>query len=123
MIAEADQKSTLRNSIPNRVFLRWPVANGMAFQEESTGLQQLARIVSPRQLMELYDNAADTVLEGVSKPESEFIFDAVTDPVRKIAHWVPVTDEMLEESARRAYRMAAGGTVRRDTRGDAAEQE
>ena len=44
-----------------------------------------------------YDNAADTVAEGATKPESGFVFDAVTDPVRKIAHWVPVTDEMLED--------------------------
>jgi HK97 family phage major capsid protein len=45
-----------------------------------------------------YTNAADSVLEGGSKPESTIIFDAVSDPVRKIAHWLPVTEEMLEDS-------------------------
>lgn len=42
-------------------------------------------------------NAAAPVLEGGTKPESTLIFDAVTDPVRKIATWLPVTEEMLED--------------------------
>lgn len=42
-------------------------------------------------------NAADTVLEGALKPESSLVFEAVTDLVRKIAHWLPVTEEMLED--------------------------
>jgi HK97 family phage major capsid protein len=42
-------------------------------------------------------NAADSVAEGAPKPESTLIFDAVTDPVRKIPTWIPVTDEMLED--------------------------
>lgn len=44
-----------------------------------------------------FTNAADTVAEGADKPESTLIFDAVADPVRKIAHWLPVTEEMLED--------------------------
>ena len=32
-----------------------------------------------------FTNAADTVAEGAAKPESTLIFDAVSDPVRKIA--------------------------------------
>ncbi len=42
-------------------------------------------------------NAADTVAEGATKPESTLVFDAVSDPVRKIATWIPVTEEMLED--------------------------
>ena len=42
-------------------------------------------------------NAAAPVLEGGVKPESALTFEAVTDPVRKIAHWLPVTEEMLED--------------------------
>jgi HK97 family phage major capsid protein len=42
-------------------------------------------------------NAAATVAEGAAKPESTLIFDAVNDPVRKIATWLPVTDEMLDD--------------------------
>lgn len=44
-----------------------------------------------------FDNAADTVPEGGTKPESTLTFDAVSDPVRKIAHWLPITEEMLED--------------------------
>jgi len=44
-----------------------------------------------------FTNAADTVAEGIAKPESTLTFDAVSDPVRKVAHWLPVTDEMLED--------------------------
>jgi HK97 family phage major capsid protein len=49
-------------------------------------------------------NAADTVAEGAVKPESTLTFDAASDPVRKIAHWLPVTEEMLEDVAQiRSY--------------------
>ena len=51
-----------------------------------------------------FTNAADTVAEGVAKPESTIIFAAVSDPVRKIATWLPVTEEMLEDvPALRSY--------------------
>lgn len=49
-------------------------------------------------------NAAATVAEGAAKPESTLTFEAASDPVRKIAHWLPVTEEMLEdEPAIRSY--------------------
>lgn len=52
----------------------------------------------------LFTNAAAAVLEGADKPESTLTFEAASDPVRKIAHWLPVTEEMLEdEPAIRAY--------------------
>jgi HK97 family phage major capsid protein len=44
-----------------------------------------------------FTNAAATVAEGATKPESTLVFDQATDPVRKIAHWLPVTEEMLED--------------------------
>ena len=45
----------------------------------------------------LWTNAAATVAEGGAKPESTLTFEAATDPVRKIAHWLPVSEEMLED--------------------------
>jgi HK97 family phage major capsid protein len=44
-----------------------------------------------------FTNAADTVAEGAAKPEATLTFAAVSDPVRKTAHWLPVTEEMLED--------------------------
>jgi HK97 family phage major capsid protein len=49
-------------------------------------------------------NAADTVREGDPKPESAITYDQVSDSVRKVAHWIPVTEEMLEDvPALRSY--------------------
>jgi HK97 family phage major capsid protein len=49
-------------------------------------------------------NAAATVAEGAAKPESTLIFDAVTDSLKKIATWLPVSDEMLDDVAQiRSY--------------------
>jgi len=51
-----------------------------------------------------FTNAAAAVAEGGSKPESTLIFDLVTDLVKKIAHWLPITEEMLEDfAASRSY--------------------
>lgn len=44
-----------------------------------------------------FTNAADTVAEGGTKPESTLIFDQTSSDVRKIAHWLPATEEMLED--------------------------
>jgi HK97 family phage major capsid protein len=44
-----------------------------------------------------FTNAAATVAEGTDKPQSTLIFDLVNDLVQKIAHWLPVTEEMLED--------------------------
>ena len=46
-----------------------------------------------------FTNAAAPVLEGGTKPESSLAFEPATDQVRKIAHWLPVTEEMLEDAA------------------------
>ena len=46
-----------------------------------------------------FTNAAAPVLEGGAKPESALVFDQKTDAVSKIAHWLPVTEELLEDVA------------------------
>jgi HK97 family phage major capsid protein len=45
-----------------------------------------------------YTNAAATVAESGVKPESALVFEQVTDPVTVIAHWLPVTEQLLEDS-------------------------
>ena len=44
-------------------------------------------------------NAAAAVLEGGVKPESSLVFEQKTEPVRKIATWVPASEESLEDVA------------------------
>lgn len=42
-------------------------------------------------------NAAAPVAEGAAKPESALTFDQVTDAIKKIATWLPVSEEMLAD--------------------------
>jgi HK97 family phage major capsid protein len=44
-----------------------------------------------------FTNGAATVAEGATKPESTLVFEQASDPVQKIAHWIPVTEEALED--------------------------
>lgn len=49
-------------------------------------------------------NAAAPVAEGAAKPESTLTFDSVTDAVKKVATWLPVSEEMLADVAQiRSY--------------------
>ena len=44
------------------------------------------------------DSGAAGVAEGAEKPESELAYSEVTEPVRKIATVLPVSDELLEDA-------------------------
>lgn len=44
-----------------------------------------------------FTNAAAETAEGASKPESTLALTEQTSPVRKIATWIPVTSEQLED--------------------------
>ena len=46
-----------------------------------------------------FTNAAAPVLEGGTKPESSLTFELVEAPMRKVAHWLPCTEEILEDQA------------------------
>jgi HK97 family phage major capsid protein len=54
--------------------------------------------VVPVMVEESFTNNAAPVAEGGVKPESALTFVAQSEPVRKIAHWIPVSEELLEDA-------------------------
>jgi HK97 family phage major capsid protein len=49
-------------------------------------------------------NAAAAIAEGTAKPESTLVLALVNEPVRKVATFLPVSDELLDDlSATRSY--------------------
>jgi hypothetical protein len=73
-----------------RLFVRDMIASG------STELLAIPYIQenNPR----AYEEGATAVAEGTAKPEVSMLFTQVIAPVRKIAAWVPVTTEVLEDA-------------------------
>jgi HK97 family phage major capsid protein len=86
-----------RPGLVQKLFARLTVANLL-----SSGTTDSNSITYMRETTAT--NAAATVAEGATKPESALVFDQVTDLVRKIATWLPVTEEMLEDASQiRSY--------------------
>ncbi|HZQ45543.1 MAG TPA: phage major capsid protein, partial [Verrucomicrobiae bacterium] len=66
-----------------------------------------------------FSNAADTVAEGVPKPEQTFNLTEIDSPVRKVAVWAKASDEMLADHDRVGPfingRLLAGVELKLDT--------
>lgn len=45
----------------------------------------------------LFTNAAATVAEGAARAESTLTFELASDDVKEVGHWLPVTQEMLDD--------------------------
>lgn len=90
---------TLTTASPQN--LRRPNVVQMAMEERTVADLMLESTVD-RGSVEYYEettvtNAAATVAEGAAKPESALAFTLRTDAVRKIATWIPATDEVLAD--------------------------
>jgi hypothetical protein len=70
--------------------------------EERTVADLMGQGTTDNNTIEYYEettftNAAATVAEGVAKAESAIAWTLRTEPVRKIAHWIPATKESLDD--------------------------
>lgn len=71
--------------------------------EERTVADLLVQGETSRSGVEYYEettftNSAATVAEGAAKPESALGWTLRQEPIRKIGHWVPATDEVLDDN-------------------------
>jgi len=80
-----------RPGIVEKLFERLTVAQLMAQGNTNSNLVRYMKET-------LATNAAAGVVEGAAKPESSLEFDGVDAAVKKIATFLPVTDEMLEDA-------------------------
>jgi HK97 family phage major capsid protein len=72
-------------------------------QEDRTTADLMLQGTTSAATLEYYEettftNGATEVAEGSVKPESAIDFTLITEPVRKIATWIPVTDEMMADN-------------------------
>lgn len=81
----------VQGGIMPKLFERLTVAGLMAQGSTNSNLVRYMREI-------LATNAADGTAEGAAKPESSLEFDAVDESVKKIATFLPVSDEMLEDA-------------------------
>ena len=88
---------TLRPGIVSTLFRRLTVADLLApGTTDSNAIMYMEETIAT--------NAAAAVAEGALKPESALGFEAKTEAVKKVATWLPVSDEMLQDAAQiRSY--------------------
>ncbi len=87
-LVPTDQRTGVQPILFNRLTVANLLASGMT---NSNSIRYVVETVAT--------NAAATVAEGAEKPESALEFDQVDEPVRKVATFLPVSDEMLEDAA------------------------
>jgi HK97 family phage major capsid protein len=97
----ADYKTLITLTTISPQNFRQPNLVEMALEERTVSDLMLAGTVD-RSTVEYYEettvtNAAATVAEGDSKPESALGYTLRTESVRKIAHWIPATKEALDD--------------------------
>jgi HK97 family phage major capsid protein len=99
-IPVADFKTLITLSLASSQAARQPMVNMPL--EERTVIDLLSAGTTDRTTIDYYEettvtNAATTVAEGAAKPESALNWTLRTETVRKIATWIPATDEVLAD--------------------------
>jgi HK97 family phage major capsid protein len=98
---DADFKTLITLTTVSPQNLRQPGLVNMALEERMVSDLMLSGSID-RGTVEYYEettvtNAAATVAEGDSKPESALAWTLRTETARKIAHWIPATKEALDD--------------------------
>jgi HK97 family phage major capsid protein len=100
---DAEVKTLLALTDINNPATRLPGIVGFALEERTVADLMLQGTTDNNQISYMeettHTNAAATVAEGGTKPESALDFTERTESVRKIATWIPVTDELIEDVA------------------------
>jgi HK97 family phage major capsid protein len=92
-IVQPDVQGGIQPTLFQRLTIADLLATGTTDSNTVRYIQEIAAI-----------NNAATVAETALKPASDLIFNQVDEPVRKIATFLPVSDEMLEDVAQiRSY--------------------
>lgn len=97
----ADYKTLITLTTVSPQNLRQPGVVDMALEERTVADLMLQGEID-RGTVEYYEettvtNAATTVAEGGTKPESALAWTLRTETARKIAHWIPATKESLDD--------------------------
>jgi HK97 family phage major capsid protein len=102
-VVDAELKTLMTLSTINNLATRLPGIRESAQETASVADLMLSGATDNNQISYMeettFTNAAVEVAEGAAKPESALGFTETTEPVRKIATWIPATDELLADVA------------------------